>query len=57
MLTWACYYIVQTNNQRIDKQVKRRFTNLIRSMIVEFGNRDPQDYQEPNIVEVSFCVP
>lgn len=43
----------KTGNLRIDKTAKRKFSQCIKHMVVEFGNRDMTTYAESNIVEVS----
>jgi hypothetical protein len=48
------FYGVQTGNNRIDRTTKKRFSNCIKSLIVDMDNREPQNFSEPNIVEVSL---
>jgi hypothetical protein len=48
------FHGVQTGNNRIDRTTKKRFSNCIKSLIVDMDNREPQNFSEPNIVEVSL---
>ncbi|KAJ9098493.1 hypothetical protein QFC19_006361 [Naganishia cerealis] len=43
--------LLDTGNLRIDKTAKRKFSQCIKHMVVEFGNRDLATYPEGNIVE------
>lgn len=46
----ATCFNTQTNNQRIDKHVKRKFSSLVKSLIVELPSHTPDDGAS-NIVE------
>lgn len=49
----SSFVFCKTGNLRIDKTAKRKFSQCIKHMVVEFGNRDMTTYPESNIVEVS----
>ncbi|GHJ86730.1 hypothetical protein NliqN6_3132 [Naganishia liquefaciens] len=43
--------LLDTGNLRIDKTAKRKFSQCLKHMVVEFANRDMSTYPEGNIVE------
>ncbi len=42
----------QTNNSRIDRTTKKKFSNCLKTLVIDMDNREPQNFPESNIVEV-----